>query len=155
MINFNFELIEKGWVKATISNEKNIIIIFSSFLSDGLHDLINSVCRIAQGDGESSCSWQEEPGQYRWLFSRKGNQVTLRILWFDDTFSRASDERGVEKFCGSEILITFERNIIRAFDGLKYKYGIDEYKRIYAYDFPKKDLERLKLLFRELKNSYW
>lgn len=40
------------------------------------------------------CSWEEEPGEYRWVFKRSGDRVALRILSFDDLLHWEPDEAG-------------------------------------------------------------
>lgn len=152
MIKLLFSLFEKGWVKATISDEGKDLTVFAAYLSDGLSDLIICVWKLLEGENEVFCSWQEEPGQYRWLFLREGNQIKLRILWFEDTFSKYTDLKGKEMFCGNEDIIKFSRNIIRVFDKLKFEYGVDGYKKKWAYEFPEADLDRLKSAFRKLKS---
>lgn len=152
LINVDFELFDKGWVKAVILSDEREITMFGSRLSDAMCDLIIAVNKLAYGEKESICTWHEEPGQYRWLFSKHGKEITLRILRFDNTFSGLANEKGIEILSGNEYTIAFVRNIIRSIDELKYKYGTDGYERIWAYEFPERELKILKYSFQILKN---
>jgi hypothetical protein len=65
----------------------------SSVTGGPLLRLLWAVRLLLLGATESKCIWLEEPGQYRWLFSRAEKQLQIHIVWFDD--SRGwSDEKG-------------------------------------------------------------
>jgi hypothetical protein len=152
LIKFIFGLFENGWVNGTISDDLIDFRVSASYLSDGLADLIICVWKLLEGENETFCSWQEEPGEYRWLFLREGDQVKLRILWFEDTFSKYKDVKGKEMFCAYEDIIKFSRSIIRGFDKLKFEFGVDGYKQRWRYEFPEEKLDGLKSSFRILKS---
>jgi hypothetical protein len=44
------------------------------------------------------CSWLEEPGEYRWIFRRDEETVTLRILEFPGSHPARPDEAGTVVF---------------------------------------------------------
>src|SRR5438067_831851 len=43
------------------------------------------------GRDQDRCSWQTEPGEYRWLLTRAADRLEVTILRFGETFSRQRD----------------------------------------------------------------
>jgi|SRR4051812_21334126 len=62
--------------------------------SMALDALAEAVINLLSGLDRGICAWEEEPGQYRWVLVREGEQVQITILWFRDSFSTLPDERG-------------------------------------------------------------
>ena len=151
LFELSLKVLFKGWAEATLSDGKKDVKIFASRLSDGLWELIITVWKIIEVENNAICSWQEEPGNYRWLFSRDGDQLKLRILWFEKAFCQLPDEKGKEVFVVSDDVVKMIRTIIRAYDKLLYEIGEKEYKENWTYDFPKVELERLRAAFQKLK----
>lgn len=60
--------------------------------------LAEAVINLLAGRDRAMCAWEEEPGQYRWVLARDGEQVVATILWFPDAFSPLSDDRGTIEF---------------------------------------------------------
>jgi hypothetical protein len=44
------------------------------------------------------CAWAEEPGEYRWVLQRRGDDVAITVRWFPEAFSKQADEQGTVKF---------------------------------------------------------
>jgi hypothetical protein len=66
----------------------------ASYLSDALGDLLHAVVALLRGGKEAGASFAEEPGEYRWRLRRRGSdQVSIRILWFEELWSQP-DEKG-------------------------------------------------------------
>ena len=66
----------------------------ASYLSDALGDLIRAVRALLEGAENARASWEEEPGEYRWVFQRSGSEVRIRLLDFADVHDQAPDEDG-------------------------------------------------------------
>ena len=66
----------------------------ASYLSDALGDLIRAVRALLEGAEDARASWEEEPGEYRWVFHRNGSEVRMRLLAFPDVYDDAPDEDG-------------------------------------------------------------
>lgn len=58
-----------------------------------LSDLTHAVIRLLRDVDHTTAFWEDEPGQYRWVFDRDGERVRVRILYFDRAFTRVDDER--------------------------------------------------------------
>lgn len=94
-MEFEYRLTGAGWAEARIADGITEAVITASYLSDALGDLLQAVGRLLEGAAEARCSWEEEPGEYRWIFLRAGNDVTLKILAFDDMWGWPAEEGGV------------------------------------------------------------
>ena len=93
-MEFNYRLTGTGWSEARIADDLSWAALTASYLSDALGDLLEAVGTILEGAAEACVSWQEEPGEYRWIFVREGDLVHLRILGFALRWRRRSQARG-------------------------------------------------------------
>jgi hypothetical protein len=94
-VEFEYRLTGTGWAEARIADGTSEAVITASYLSDALGDLIRAVRHLLEGAAETRCSWEEEPGEYRWIFLRAGNDVRLTILEFDDLWGWPAEDGGV------------------------------------------------------------
>jgi hypothetical protein len=95
-MEFTYRLTGTGWAEAQIADATSRAVITASYLSDALGDLLEALGTILEGAAEARCSWEEEPGEYRWIFAREDrDQVTLRILVFADMYARPDTAAGV------------------------------------------------------------
>jgi hypothetical protein len=99
-MEFEYRLTGTGWAEARIGDDASHAILTASYLSDALGDLLEAIGLLLEGASEARCSWEEEPGEYRWIFVRTGdNDVQLEILAFDDMYSRPVTLPGVAELC--------------------------------------------------------
>jgi hypothetical protein len=95
-MEFEYRLTGKGWAEARIADDASHAVLTASYLSDALGGLLEAIGLLLEGASEARCSWEEEPGEYRWIFVRTGdNDVRLDILVFDDMYSRPAKSPGV------------------------------------------------------------
>jgi hypothetical protein len=97
-VEFWCRLAGRGWIEAGITDGVSQLSMVPSYLSDGPADLADAVIILLQGAQHATCSWQDEPGQYRWLLERQGDELEIKILRFEETFSRKLDEQGERLF---------------------------------------------------------
>jgi len=98
-MEFTYRLTGKGWAEARIADESGWAAMTASYLSDALGDLLEAVGLLLEGASKARCSWEEEPGEYRWIFVRAdGNDVNLKILAFDDMYAQPAALPGVAQF---------------------------------------------------------
>jgi hypothetical protein len=101
-MEFEYRLTGTGWAEARIADDTSHLVLTASYLSDALGDLLEAIGLLLEGVSEARCSWEEEPGEYRWIFVRTGdNAVQLNIL----------DQRGVLVFSTTQLLGVFARAI--------------------------------------------
>lgn len=151
MLDISFELIGRGWVEATLSNGEKDVTINASYLSDAPNDLIIAVAVLLEGVKETTCSWQEEPGEYRWLLKREDDSVSIQVLLLKQSFSRQNNLSGQKIIVGQEDLDKFTQQIINEFDTIATKYTFNGYKNYWGYEFPINALNRLKVALSKLK----
>lgn len=150
MFKFSLKLIGRGWTKATITNGSEEISVTGTYLSDAIRDFIMVITTIVEGAENVTCSWQEEPGQYRWLISRRDGSIELSILWYDKAFSHQRNEDGQQIFSCTADLRRFGKSVQRELDRMVYEYGVEGYKRTWNYDFPLRELDRLRTALDQL-----
>src|SRR5690606_17118422 len=82
-LQFWFDVHDGGRATAGIALRGLRVELAASYLTDALGDLLRAVVRIADGALEADCSWDEEPGVYRWLLRRAGPAALVRIVHYD------------------------------------------------------------------------
>jgi hypothetical protein len=97
-VTFWCRLAGPGWIEAGIYDGVNHTFPTASYLSDAPADLARAAISLLEGAEEATCSWEEEPGEFRWIFEREGEELTLRILWFEDQYDRDPDDPGELRF---------------------------------------------------------
>ncbi len=83
-MEFSYRLTGTGWAEARIADAHGWTQLTASYLSDPLGELLTALVRLQEGESSVEVSWFEEPGEYNWLFVRRGDEVELRVLEFPD-----------------------------------------------------------------------
>ena len=96
------------------------------------------------GTSDARCSWWEEPGEYRWLFTRQGKQVLIHILWFKDV-ADWSDEKGTTVLRMECDLLAFAKRFYHQLGQLNYLEG--------DLAVPPKDYQNLKEAIAEFERG--
>ena len=139
MLTIRYRLTGTGWSECDLASEEMSVTISASYMSDALGDLSRAVLELVQGEGESRCSFEEEPGEYRWIFTRTDGEagVDLHILWFNDAFEKQPDERGKEVFAAATTMPELVRALVAALDEVRDSHGVEGYReRWVEHDFP-------------------
>jgi hypothetical protein len=143
-VEFTYRLTGTGWAEARLSDRSSSTTITASYLADALGDLLVAVASMLDGADEARCSWQEEPGEYRWVFQRAGSDVHLRVLAFPDGQANDPDGSGVVVFETRQPLRGMARVIGDAAQAVLEEYGEDEYRRRWVeFPFPRAQLEMI------------
>ena len=101
---------------------------------------------IAEGQTDARCSWDEEPGEFRWIFHRVDDLdvVELRILWFPELWGNASDADGQEVFRTTQSALHFGRSFSQQPNGAD-EHGEGGYAKEWVeHPFPTEALARLR-----------
>jgi hypothetical protein len=93
-VEFSYKLTGTGWGEARIADEEAHVVLPTSYLSDVLGDLLQALGILLEGSPTAECSWEEEPGEYRWVFNSSDDDVALRILAFRNSWPRRPEEEG-------------------------------------------------------------
>ena len=151
MINFSCKLVGRGWIETTLITEYSKIKIIASYLSDAPNDLITALALLLEGENETECLWQDEPGEYQWIFKRQNDSFELKILEFKGTSKWQNNENVHLLFCGTENLVKVAHRVLRRFNTIKIEHTVDGYKDLWGYEFPLKAIDRLRFAAKEIK----
>ena len=120
---FFLQDLHHGWWQAVLSDGIQKATITASYTpQEPLLPLLWAVRSLLLGADESTCTWWEEPGQYRWLFSRTEKQLQIHIVWFNES-RRQSDKKGetvLRMECG---LLAFAKRLAHQLGQLEYQEG--------------------------------
>lgn len=144
-IKLTYELTGAGWARCQIETENSSVDITASYLSDALGNLANAVVALIKGESVARFSFDEEPGEYRWILERHGDSVRIRILEFGELWGDDLDENGKMLF---DMTCRFDHFVVATCTMLKeiiQKYGPDGYKEKWVeHDFPISQLDAIK-----------
>jgi hypothetical protein len=133
-----YQLAGAGWADARISHNSSYRDMVVSYLSDGLGDMARAALQLLHGAREVSFSFQDEPGEHRWILSRgEADSLHIRILWFDDTFTSRPRERGAEVFTCDCVVLDFVGQLSYVLQSILADEGLEGYKlRWQNHEFP-------------------
>jgi hypothetical protein len=149
MFSFEYRLVGSGWAEARVADEHGHAVVTASYLSDALRGLIEAVALITEGAPRARCSFDEEPGEYRWIFDRHDDDVELRILAFDDLWNGQPDEAGRLVFESSQPALRIARAVLSGAQQLLDETGKDDFLRQWVeHPFPSRAMVRLRTAIR-------
>jgi hypothetical protein len=128
-VDFIYRLTGTGWAEARVSAGHSSATITASYLQDALGVLLEAVGLMLEGAQQARCSWEEEPGEYRWIFERAGTDVRLRVLAFRDGYPPEPDDQGVIVFETRQPLREMATAIADGAHAVLDEYGEEEYLR--------------------------
>lgn len=137
VFEFDYRLTGRGWAEARVADDEVWVVVTASYLSDALRSLIEAVALTVEGIPEARCFWEEEPGEYRWIFSWNGDSVTLEIRAFDDLWDGQPDEAGRIIFQTEQDPIRIGRAVLSAAQAVLDQYGLEQYRKQWVeHPFP-------------------
>ena len=149
-MEFTYRLTGTGWSEARLADSSNAVTITASYLGDALGDLLGALGVLLEGADRARCSWEEEPGEYRWLFERSGSEVRLRVLAFRDQMAEEPDDQGKVVFEAQASLREMAQAIADGAQSVVDEYGEDEYlRRWIEHPFPVGQLELIRTYLSE------
>lgn len=134
----DYKLTGTGWSECKLSIHGQTCTVTASYLSDALRELIGGVNHILSGCNETKFSFDEEPGEYRWLLRRLDDgAVSVLILWFPELWGDAPDADGKAIFEATCQIRAFAQTLSTSLDGLLAEHGLEGYKDKWVEaDFP-------------------
>jgi hypothetical protein len=145
-MEFSYRIAFIGEVEARLADECDTATVTASWVTeDTLGDLLEALVALLEGAAETRCSWEEEPGEYRWIFTRTNGQVELRVLGFADLDDHEPDERGELVFATRQDLQVLAAAIVDGITAMLAEYGEDGYQE-WMDPFPTQMLARLREL---------
>jgi hypothetical protein len=144
-LRFSYQLTGAGWSSAQLDSGDVTVSLSASYLSDALRHLVEAVALVAEGVSSSRCSWDEEPGEFRWLFTRDNQSVRIVILVFDELWGNEPDERGRVIFDEAVAVQELARGILRGADDVLAQMTVEQYREKWIeHDYPTDAVERLR-----------
>ncbi len=109
-MTFHYELRGHGRADATLAIEDQVAAVSASYLGDALGDLLTPLVALVRGATAARASWDEEPGEFRWLFANESGRARVRVLAFPECrdFVDAPDADGevlVDAVCDLDALV--------------------------------------------------
>jgi hypothetical protein len=147
MFKFDYRLTGPGWSEAKVADEHRHATLSASYLSDALRSLLEAVALIVEGHTDARCSWDEEPGEFRWIFRRADDidLVELKILMFPQLCGDAPDGDGEEVFRTTQSALRFGRVVLAEAQRLCDEHGEEGYAEQWIeHPFPGDALARLR-----------
>lgn len=97
-----------GWADCEIADESSTCTVSASYLGDALGNLVLAACAALRFFGRVSFSFEEEPGEYRWVItSPRLNEIELRIYEFAESWASKPDSEGRLLFATKCLPLTF------------------------------------------------
>jgi hypothetical protein len=155
-VRFTYRLAGTGWSEGRLVIGDRFADATASYLSDALGDLLRAALELARGAENARASWDEEPGEYRWIFNRTGERVRVRVLAFPEwrAIMDAPDEDGemlLDASCAVGELIAA---IAAGARKVLHEWGEDGYEAKWVdHPFPSRELEALEGLGRGAGSS--
>jgi hypothetical protein len=149
VFEFDYALTGSGWAEARIADQRGHAFVTASYLSDALRSLIEATTLAVSGVPEARCSWDEEPGEYRWIMRREGSQLRIEILAFDELWGDQPDEAGRLVFATTQDPVRVGRVLLSTAQALLDDLGAGDYERMWVeHPFPTEALDRLRSAIR-------
>lgn len=154
VFEFDYKLTGSGWSEARIADDDRHAIITASYLSDALRFFLEAVALVVEGHAEARCSWDEEPGEYRWILRRTADALSVEILAFDHLWGDEPDEAGREVFSTVQDPMRVARVVLSAAQRVLDDLGAAEYERQWVeHPFPAEALERLRAAIQSARGG--
>ena len=143
-----YTLTGKGWSKCFAQIGEHSADVTASYLDDALGDLLRAIVGLMKDVEDTTASFAEEPGEYRWRFRRVApDKVNIRILQFGELWGYKPDEEGEILLDVTCRLRTFAGAVLSASQRVLEEHGLEGYKAEWvAHDFPLDLQQELKSL---------
>jgi hypothetical protein len=136
-IQIEYSLTGTGWSNCRITIGETSCAISASYLSDALGELADAIRHIVCGADRARTSFDEEPGEFRWIFLRNDQCVEVSILFFEELWGGKTDEQGRVLFNGTCSVSELSLAMKNMLEDVLTKNGIKGYKEKWVeHDFP-------------------
>jgi hypothetical protein len=136
-----------GWLDVRIHVDSIERRMHASYIRDTPLQMIEAANLFLKGIPEASFSFEEEPGEWRWLLVRDGDSLSIRVIYFTD--ARRPSKRAGEEILRADVPAhTFARALKLAIDELTKDIGDEEYEKEWGRRFPCEAYDRLTVLLK-------
>lgn len=140
-----YDLKEDGWASVRIADAAQHLDFTCSYISDPLGSMATAAAMLLAGSREESFSFQDEPGEYRFVLTRgEADLLSIRVLWFDQSFSGRRNRFGKQIFHCEWAVLDFVGQVFVRLHTIFTVHGLEGYKRIWRNgDFPVRAYEAI------------
>jgi hypothetical protein len=134
------------------AGERQFVEVVSYTPYDSVLELVNAVATIAVADAdEMIVMWAINPDAFDFVFSAKGDEAALRVVWRAE--HRRVKGEGEEVFAYRGGRLETCRAFWRALRRLQADAEVDEYARNWRREFPEHDMRELTKAIKALERS--
>ena len=83
-MEFTLDIDDLGRFVARIGDAGAEAVVTASNVPNAGRDLLGALAD-AEAGGDGECTWEEQGGDYRWMFKRVGGQLTVAVMWSGGT----------------------------------------------------------------------
>jgi hypothetical protein len=136
-MEITYDLTGGGWARASVSDGTANREMRVTYLSDALADIARAALELLRGARDISFSFQDEPGEHRWLLKRgEADTLHVRVLRFEDTFSTRT-QGGLEVFYSKCTVMDFVGQVCFVLQNILERVGLEGYRKLWRNsDFP-------------------
>ncbi len=145
-MSLEWRLVGYGWADCTVADAENKVRVIASYITDAPEELLTAVARLVVGEAETRVQFEAEPTAFRWIFSRGGGDVWVRIVRL--TNGDRPDKAGTEIWSSRQTVDSVARAVIRCFDEVAQRHGEGGYHGTWRSPFPRFELEALRTAWR-------
>lgn len=94
-LDITYRLTGIGWAQCTITDAEKACTVSAAYLSDALKNLVLSAIALLSRFSGMTFSFDEEPGEYRWVISSpRLNEIQIQILGLDELWGDKPNSSG-------------------------------------------------------------
>jgi hypothetical protein len=137
-LSVQYELVGTGWAKCVIADEDSRCELTASYMSDALGKLVLGALGIQSGLQTVAFSFDEEPGEYRWVIrALEPSDVEIELYAFDKVTNGNGIAHGRPLFSTMCPSTVFAKAVRDAATGLLEQHGERGYRDRWAeHPFP-------------------
>ncbi|MDR2213252.1 MAG: hypothetical protein LBE21_06475 [Pseudomonadales bacterium] len=154
-LTIDYRLLDAGWAECTVQTANASQELSASDLSDALRNLVLAAVAILAGLRSVATSFDEEPGEYRWVLEYTGGlEISLKILLFNELWGNKPDSEGEILIQTTCHLLEFAEAVANAASRVLEKYGIQGYAEKWPeHEFPSRELNLLNEYIAQWKHN--
>ena len=154
-ISIAYSLVGSGWSRCVVEDGEAKVELSASYLSDALANLILGATAALSGFRSCTFSFDEEPGEYRWVVQVAGpDGVRIDVLEFEEMWSERPDSDGKRLFSTHCTGLMFAKAVESAASTVLKEHGLEGYKEKWVeHSFPEHQLEALRQCIRASEND--
>jgi len=152
----DYRLLDSGWAECTVQAENISQELSASYLSNALGNLVLAAAAILAGLRSVATSFDEEPGEYRWVIEYTGGvEISLKILSFNELWGNKPNSEGKILIQTTCYPLVFGEAVANAASRVLEKYGTQGYvEKWLEHEFPSRELNLLNEYIAQWKNNH-